>query len=146
MSGCNRSFDEALLSGFVDAELTQADRQKVGLHLEECPECSSLVEDLRQFQEAARTTAFVTPADEEWLERPRSALSFWLRRSGWILVAVWLIVASWFAIGGFLADDSSWLEKSMVLILGGGGGLLFLSVLLDRLQALKTDRYGRVQK
>ena len=146
MSGCNREFEEALLSGFVDAELTQADRQKVRLHMEECPQCASLVSELRELRETARSTEFHTPADDEWSERPRSVVSLWLRRSGWALVTVWLLLAAWLAITGFLTDGSSWLEKAMILGLIGGGGFLFLSVILDRIEALKSDRYGRVEK
>ena len=36
---CGRTFDGALLSGFLDGALTQADEQRVRVHLEDCETC-----------------------------------------------------------------------------------------------------------
>jgi len=143
---CRPDFDETLLSGYVDGELTQADNQRVRLHLEECQQCRSLVDDLQQIREAAMTTPFPVPADEEWQEKPRTGGSLWTRRLGWILIVVWMAGAGWLAIQAFAEDSSAWYEKALVVALVGGAILLFISVLLDRLRALKTDRYRRIEK
>ena len=63
---CRTGFDETLLSGYVDSELTQADQQRVRLHLEECRVCRSLMEDLLKMRQAAMSTPFPIPLDEEW--------------------------------------------------------------------------------
>lgn len=143
---CQSEFDETLLSGYVDSELTQADNQRVRLHLEDCPSCRSLVDDLLQIREAAMETYFPVPKDEEWREAPRSQGSRWFRRVGWILLTVWILGAGWLAAGAFLTGSALWYEKVLIAVFAGGGLLLFLSVLLDRIKALKTDRYGRVEK
>lgn len=143
---CQPTFDESLFSGYVDGELTQADNQRVRLHLEECSSCQSLVDDLRQIREAAMTTDFPVPTDDEWREAPRSVGSSWVRRLGWILVVVWILGAGGLAIEAFVEGAAAWYEKALIGALFGGGLLLFLSVLLDRLKALKTDRYGGVEK
>ena len=65
---------------------------------------------------------------------------------GWLLVLVWLAGASGLVIQGFLENTSAWYEKALAVTLVGGGLLLFLSVLFDRLEALRTDRYRRVKK
>jgi len=143
---CRPAFDESLLSGHVDGELTQADNQRVRLHLEECPSCRALVDDLQQIREAAITTDFPVPSDDEWREAPRSLGSLWIRRLGWVLVVVWMLGAGWLAVQGFIEGSAAWYEKALIVILAGGPLLLFVSVLLDRLRALKTDRYGRVEK
>lgn len=143
---CQPTFDESMISGYVDSELTQADNQRVQLHLEECPSCLAMVDDLRQIREAAMTTRFPVPSDDEWREEPRSAGSRWIRRCGWALVLAWILGATWFALQGFLYGSATWYEKALIFALGAGPLLLFLSVLIDRLQALKSDRYGRVQK
>lgn len=143
---CESTFDESLLSGYVDSELTQVDNQRVHLHLEECAACRQLVDDLRQIREAAMTTQFPVPTDDEWREAPRSSGSRWIRRCGWILVLAWILAALSLAVIGFVQGSAAWYEKAFIAALVGGGLLLFLSVVLDRLQALKSDRYGRVQK
>ena len=143
---CQTDFDETLLSGYVDGELTQAENQRVRLHLEECAACARLVEDLLRIREAAMATYFPIPSDAEWNERPRTTGSLWLRRLGWTLLTVWILGAGALAVSGFMEGSAAWYEKALVGVLVGGGLLLFLSVFLDRLKALKTDRYGRVEK
>ena len=143
---CEPTFDESMLSGYVDSELTQADNQRIELHLHECESCRALVDDMQQIREAAMTTRFPVPTDEEWREEPRSTGSRWLRRLGWVLVLVWTLGALALAVEGFLQGSAAWYEKALIVALVGGALLLFLSVLLDRLKALKSDRYGRVQK
>lgn len=68
------------------------------------------------------------------------------RRLGWVLVVVWILGAGWLVIQGFVEGSAAWYEKALIGALFGGGLLLFLSVLLDRLKALRTDRYGGVEK
>ena len=143
---CQPTFDESMLSGYVDAELTQADNQRVQVHLEECPTCRALVKDLQQIREAAMTTPFPVPSDDEWKEAPRSPGSLWIRRLGWVLVLGWMLGALGLAVLGFIQGSAAWYEKALIAALVGGGLLLFVSVLIDRLKALKSDRYGRVQK
>ena len=43
---CPRAFDETLISGHLDGELTQSAEQKVRLHLEDCGFCSRLYDEL----------------------------------------------------------------------------------------------------
>ena len=67
---CRPKFDESLFSGYLDGELTQGDSQRVRLHLEDCSSCRDLVGDLQRIREAAMTTEFPVPSDEEWREAP----------------------------------------------------------------------------
>ena len=143
---CRPGFDEAQLSGYLDGELTQAESQKVRLHLEECLQCRTLLEDLLQMREAAMTTPFSAAVDEEWRETPRAAGSRWLRRVGWVLIVIWILGVGGLAIQGFVEGEEPWFEKLLMVSLIGGPMLLFLSVLLDRVKALKTDRYKGVEK
>ena len=41
---CGRTFDDALLSGYLDHALTQADEQRVRIHLEDCATCRMQME------------------------------------------------------------------------------------------------------
>ncbi len=143
---CGRTFDEALISGYLDGALVQGDAQRVQVHLEDCATCRALVDQLTSVREATISSAFVAPADHEWSEAPRSTPSRVARGLGWPLLVVWAILVAgvglWEAWQG--ADD---LLERLILVGGvGGAALLFLSVLLDRLKARQNDGYQEVHK
>jgi anti-sigma factor RsiW len=143
---CGRRFGEELLSGYVDGMLAQGERQQVELHLASCASCRALTDQLGAMRQAARATAFALPADEQWRELPRSAPSRALRLGGWTLLLAWAVLVVGLAVVELLRSGMPAWER--LALLGGGGGflLLLLSVLLDRLHDLKTDRYSRVTK
>jgi len=146
---CGRTFDEVLLSGYLDVALTQSDEQRVRLHLEDCPVCRGQVDEMRALRETTLGSRFRAPGDEEWREVPRTGGSRLSRRLGWTLVlagAVGLGGAGLYGAWLFLAADGPWLPRALAVAGWGGGGLLLLSVLLDRLRAMKTDRYREVQR
>ena len=143
---CGRSFDEELLTGYLDGVLTQADDQRVRLHLDGCDACGRLIEEMRETREATMTTRFELPTDDQWDEAPRglaSRLSFGL---GWMLLLVWAIGILGLVVGHLWSESLSLTEK--LVIFGGltGGGLLLLSVLIDRLKTMGRDPYRRVQR
>lgn len=144
---CSVSFEEALLSAYLDDELTQEESQRVRLHLEECAGCRTTFEEMKEIREATMTTTFSGFDDGQWDERPRGALSRGLRGAGWILLLGWVLGVSFLGLKEFAAAPGlGGLELLLVGGLVGGTLLLFLSVLIDRLQTYKTDRYRRVQK
>ncbi|HEX2253197.1 MAG TPA: zf-HC2 domain-containing protein [Thermoanaerobaculia bacterium] len=143
---CGRRFPEELLSGFLDGVLTQSDQQRVRLHLEDCPSCRAQVAELAGLREAALTTRFVLPADDQWDERPRTGWSRLARRTGFTLLVLWFLAVAAAGLWGLATGPASVLEK--VMVLGGlaAAALLFASVLADRLRTLPGDRYRGVQK
>ena len=144
---CGRTFDEALISGYVDGTLVQGDAQRVQIHLEDCASCRALVDESTSVRETTISSAFATPADHEWpAEAPRSPASRTARRLGWPVLAAWAILVAGVGLLEAWRDADDLLER---LILGAGVSglsLLFLSVLLDRLKARKSDRYNEVLK
>ncbi len=143
---CGRSFDEALLTGYLDGVLTQADDQRVRLHLEDCAGCRRLIDEMREAREATMTTRFELPTDDQWNEAPRglaSRLSFGL---GWILLLIWAVGMLGLVVGHLWSEAMPLTEK--LLLFGGisGGALLLLSVLIDRLKAMRNDPYRRVER
>ena len=143
---CSRTFDEALLSGYLDGVLTQGDEQRVRLHLEDCGACRTTLEEMRGLRGTTLGTEFRLPSDEQWSERPRSRGSALSMRVGWLVVVVWLVgLLGYSAWSLITSDDPVWAK---VLVFGGwtGFGLLLLGVLLDRLKVMQTDRYREVKK
>ncbi len=143
---CTRSFDEELISGYLDGALPQVQSQKVRLHVEDCGACRNLLEELRTLRETAMSTRFQGPADEEWPELPRTVPGRFSRRAGWVVLIAWLLVVTGLALWRFLSQTGDPLEIFLALGLPGGLLLLFLSVLMDRLRDLKTDRYRGVHR
>lgn len=143
---CPRAFDETMLSGHLDGELTQAAEQKVTIHLEDCVHCRGLLADLQAIREATMSTEFSKPDDDQWDERPRSTTSFLARGTGWVLALVWLATVSAYGLWQFSQSQANLFEK--ILVFGGLSALalLFTSVVLDRIAAAKTDRYREVER
>ena len=143
---CGRTFDEALLSGYMDGALVLGDQQRVRLHLEDCATCRTLVEELAAVREATMSSTFKTPPDEEWAEAPRTGTSGLIRSLGWPLVIAWAILVGGYAVWEGWRESENLVER--LILMGGVSGfaLLFLGALLDRLKAMKTDRYLEVQK
>lgn len=138
---------ERLLSAYLDEELTQAEAQRVELHLEECEPCRTALRELRQLQQLTAGIEFRRPPDAA-LEAIEQRLSVrGTRWSGWALVIIGL--AAWIAYGFIVAlRHPRWptvpeLLAGLVVI---GLALVFVSVLRQRLLERRHDRYRRVSK
>lgn len=143
---CPTAFDDALLSGYIDRELTQADAQRVRLHLEDCATCRAILDELAGLRKASRSTPFVPVPDDQWNERPRGTLSLFARRLGWVIVVAWLLTLAGVGVWELLVSPGSLGVKLLAAAAVGGPALLFVSVLVDRLRTLPTDRYRSVLK
>lgn len=143
---CPTAFDDALLSGYIDRELTQADAQRVRLHLEDCATCRAILDELAGLRKASRSTPFVPVPDDQWNERPRGTLSLFARRLGWVIVVAWLVTLAAVGVWELLVSPGSLGLKLLAAAAVGGPALLFVSVLVDRLRTLPTDRYRSVLK
>jgi anti-sigma factor RsiW len=145
MPEAHDDFDEALLSGYVDGELTQGDAQRVRLRMERDPEVRATVEELQRIKEATMGSDFRLPPDGSWDEAPRSRASRLLRNAGFI-VGIGLLLALVVTVLVALLDEESLIG---LLFVGGflvAGGLLLASVLIDRREDIKNDKYRRVKK
>ncbi len=141
-----RGFDEALLSGYLDGELTQAEEQRVRIHLEDHPDARALLDEMRQTREATMTTRLKVPEDVQWDERPRGPFSLFSRRLGWLMIIAWAVAVAAYGMWQFFTSPDNLVEKLVAASAVSGFGLLFLSVFLDRLRDARTDRYRRVEK
>lgn len=143
---CPTRFDQTLLSGHLDGELTQAARQRVRIHLEDCAACRAAYRELAQLREATMTTRLDEPRDLEWDERPRGPLSALSRGFGWLVLIVWALGTAAFGLWQLATGPDDLAVK--IIVFGGlfGVGLLFVSILVDRLRAVRSDPYREVQK
>ena len=136
-----------MLSAFLDGELTQADSQRVRLHLEDCQECRLALDEMMKLQRLTSEMKFRNPPEEimEALEQKVSVQA--PRGIGWGLIAVSL--AAWLVYVLLLAlRNLRWPTIPELLIGAGCAGLLllFLSVLRQRWLERPHDRYRKVKK
>ena len=145
MNEPTHGFDEVLISGYLDDELTQGEAQQVRIHLEDCATCRATAAELQKLKEATMSSDFKVP-DDGWDETPRGGASRILRNAGLLVGLAWIVGLTMWLIWE-LANDP---EGLVGLLLVGGfllsAGLILASVLIDRRRAMKTDRYRRVQK
>jgi predicted anti-sigma-YlaC factor YlaD len=143
---CRRSFDESLLSGFLDNALGQQDEQRVRVHLEDCSSCRAQVAELRGLREVALSSRFELPSDDQWDEKPRGGVSRLFRDLGWLLLAVWIVGLAGYGVTEVWTGAASLLYRLMAFGGISAVALLFLSVAIDRWTSYPLDRYREVRK
>lgn len=134
------------LSGYLDGELTQQQRQKVELHLEQCAQCSKLLVDLQELRGRMHGARLSQMGADQWrenMDEPAVQLS---KGIGWVLVIGAVLVLFTIVVFHFLADDSiSGFMKFLISAFYLGWAALFVSVLRQRLIERKTDKYKDVE-
>jgi anti-sigma factor RsiW len=138
-------FDEALISGYLDSELTQAEAQRVRVHLEDCADCRALADELAKLKEATMSSEFRIP-DDSWDESPRGNTSRILRDAGLLVGLAWIVGLTIWLIWELATDPEAVVASLLVGAFVLSAGLILASVLLDRRRTIKNDKYRRVQK
>ena len=136
-----------LLSGLIDGELTQQDRQRVEVHCETCAECRSQLQELRELRDRVGQSNLSDVGQSAWRETMNDNTVKATRSIGWLLFIGGVLIAGGIALFEILSGLSS-VSLTEKLIVGGiWGGLLFLflSVLRQRLIERKTDKYKDVE-
>lgn len=139
---------DELLSGYLDDELTQKDRQRVDIHLAGCKRCTARLAELDTVRVSVGKLGLeMNPEDRErWRKAMDNAFDRTARGIGWILVVGAVLLLGGYAGYQFLlADLEPPLVKWAVVALYLGLGVLLLSVVRQRLSARKTDRYKDVE-
>ncbi|MCP4250412.1 MAG: hypothetical protein GY778_25495 [bacterium] len=135
-----------LLSGLLDDELPQQDRQRIELHLDGCSACKATLAELVEMREEIGQLKSAQPTDGQWSRIMSVTAAKTSRGLGWFLGVVGAIILIGFAAWEFYVDDTvSALVKIGVCAAVVGAVLLLTSVILDRLAARKTDRYKDVE-
>ncbi|MBE9548272.1 MAG: zf-HC2 domain-containing protein [Proteobacteria bacterium] len=135
-----------LLSGLLDGELTQQQRQMVKLHCEGCAECSENLESLRVLRKRIGDAALSEVGEDKWREHMNDKRVETPRSIGWILFIGGLLVVAGIAVSAFLFSDEIHIGmKFLIIAIYGGLATLLYSVLRQRLIERKTDKYKDVE-
>jgi hypothetical protein len=145
MNSCN--LIRETLSAYLDGELTQQESQKVAVHLRDCHACREVYEDFRRMREDIKRLEFPEPSDEQW-RSVMGGLAFKTTRGiGWLLWVGGAVVLVAYGLYELIRDPLiNVIEHVGILALLLGTVLLFLTVLYERLSALKADKYKDVEK
>jgi anti-sigma factor RsiW len=135
-----------LLSGMVDGELTQQQRQRVTLHCQQCEACRNDLAELRVLRERIGKSRLSETGEDKWRETMNEPVVRHTRGIGWLLFIAGILAVAGVVLGAFIVDPT--ISFGMKLVLGaiyGGLALLLISALRQRLIERKTDKYKDVE-
>jgi hypothetical protein len=135
-----------LLSGYIDGELTQQERQRVDVHCDTCEQCRKERDELRQLREQVAQSRLSEYGEDNWRESMNDVTVQTSRGFGWLLLVGGVLAAVGVGVYEFLTDPG--IETYAKVIAGavyGGFAILFVSVLRQRLIERKTDKYKDVE-
>lgn len=137
---------DELLSGYLDGELTQQQRQVVDIHMAECVECSQRFQELETVRQRLTGARLGNNNEDYWRENMNDPVTKATEGIGWLLFAGALLILTGIGIYEFVINTEM---KPIIKLLTGavylGLGILFLSVLRQRLIERKTDKYKDVE-
>ncbi len=137
-----------LLTGYIDGELTETQQGDLQEHLDCCPNCRQELAQLKSLSEELAMLKFYEPTDAE-LERYWSGVYNRLERGlGWVFFSIGSIVllsyGSFKMIEQLIADPTVALAvKIGTVALMLGLVMLFISILRERLQVRRADKYSK---
>ncbi len=146
----NKSTRE-LLAGYVDGELTAAEREAFEAELASDPELKAELQEFRELKEVTGMARYADLPDEVWETYWQSIYRKLERGVGWILFSLGAIVllgfGLWEGLSHLWANPEAplWLKLG-VSILGGGSVFLLVSYGRERLFAYNRDRYKEVTR
>ena len=134
------------LSGYIDGELTQQQRQRVEIHCSDCSDCETELNELRALRRDVSNARLSEYGEDVWRENMDDATVKITRGIGWLLFLGAVLICGGIGIYEFVLDSSMGIfEKLLIGAVYGGLALLFISVLRQRLIERKTDKYKDVE-
>jgi ferric-dicitrate binding protein FerR (iron transport regulator) len=135
---------EALISGYLDGELSPEQARELEDRLERSPEFRAEFDRMRRLVQATSGLRFEDPPDEVWDHFLDNVYNRLERRMGWLVFVMGTLVLVGYALYHYLVD--SWASPLIKVIVAApliGLTILLISVWRQRLSIAKEDRYSR---
>ena len=151
---------EALLSGYLDGELTQGDRQRVEIILEDCRDCAQTFEEMKKLRGEIGGIEYEHMTEFERIKLSEDSVTKAGENIGQMLVIGGLVLV--YGVGAYVlcvdiitdaefvrtGDDGDKVPLFLRIGLPAliiGLGILFTTVLVQRIKTSKTDPYNDVE-
>ena len=140
-----------LLMGYLDAELTELETQRIEQHLERCADCTKELEEFRRLKEVTQNMRVLTPDARSWDEYWSHVYNRLERRIGWILMSIGAILILSYGVYSLAArfllrSDFPIIVRLGIVALVVGFCTLLISVLRERIFMSRTDKYERIKR
>lgn len=140
---------ETLLMKAVDEEITEQEQTEFDQFIARYPECKQEWRELHNLKEVTSAMKFKSPATEVWDTYWQRVYNRLERGIAWILFSLGCVIL--LTYGGFKAvealigdPDLRLIVKIGLFLVIGGGALLLVSVVRERLFTYKHDPYKEV--
>jgi hypothetical protein len=142
---------QKLLAGYLDNELTEAERQEFDSELQCNPELRAELEQFRKLKRVTDSVRYADLPDAVWENYWSSLYRKMERGLGWLLFSASAIILACYGLIQvlstlYLDTRISWIVKIGVTGLLFGLVILLVSLIRERWFAYKNDRYGEVMK
>lgn len=140
-----------LITGLVDEEITDKQKQDLFAHLESCKVCQATYESFVQLKKETSEMKFNKLPEVYWDEYWTHVYNRIERGLSWIFVSIGLIILLGYGSYQVMQDfylnpDEPILIKMGVGLLTAGMIILFISVLREKLMIRKVDKYRSVER
>ncbi|MCW9027750.1 MAG: zf-HC2 domain-containing protein [Kangiella sp.] len=144
MNLCDKT--QELISGYIDHELNQQDRQRVRVHIESCDQCRAVYDDLLAIKQEMGNLQYPECEEAQLDKIMKEPVANGMAIVGWIILIIGFVGFMVWQLFTFYTEPSVpfWV-KAGVFLIEAGVLLLLGSVLRQRMIALKTDKYKNVK-
>ena len=136
---------QILISGYLDGELDSEARQQLDAHVQVCARCRAELDAMRSLVVGTVASLRVEePPPEVWDDFLGQVYNRLERKLGWVLLSIGAFLIFCYALTLYIVEPwGSYPLKLLLALPFVGLGILFVSVLRQRLKIAKTDRYSR---
>mgnify|MGYP000281860577 CR=1 FL=1 len=145
MMACGR-FRELMMAS-LDGEICEDERAELESHLAECAECRREFKELSKLADLVGEIELPKPSQEDMMKYWPSVYAKIERGAGWGLVIIGAIIWAGYGVYLFITDPSTGsLTKLLIALPVVGLLMLLISVIRERINVSRTERYKEVER
>ena len=144
MQPADREELEALISGYLDGELSPEQAAEFEARLESSPGFREEFERMRSLVHATSNLRFENPPEEVWDHFLDNVYNRVERRLGWLILIMGVLALSGYGLYHYFID--AWATPYIKILVAApmsGLAILLISVWRQRLAVAREDRYSR---